>query len=533
MRFGPFAGLAPRHAQRPNSQFATIAHDVDLSGGTLKPWRTDRFIAVATGVVASFMLEDCCLQQYTECADVARVTLPCLAYYRTGVAGYLEVSETGCGGWCRPLAPCTLAAPSVVYGEMNQTEGKVIGRRYFYTLVDAFGNESGPSPASDLSVQAWDDEAVVAGFDVPGAPYCIAAINIYTTAPDGGGYETKEIPKDNFFLVGTIGASETMFIHRPADTQYGDAFIADEADEAPAGLTNIQWWGTNQLAGIADGKLYFSRRGAPGVWPASYALGFLSPALRWQATERYGYVLTCGRPEVIDLQADCKDGRCHSVRPLEESLPLMGPRSVARWRDGVIYASVDGLVYIQGTRASILTRDLFTREQWLALQPQAMIGVVHDGHYFWSNALGTYRLKLPGNEHDPQGQDILTTLSVEASAWYEASDGRLYFADSVGIHEWNGGDTFGEYHWRSTELTLPPGAFARVGKLFLECGRSVQFSIGTGCNERVRFTRQVDSDQAFVVQPTRLRPSFWLDLAGSAEVSLAVLSPDRASLGTG
>ena len=47
---------------------------------------------------------------------------------------------------------------------------------------------------------------------------------------------------------------------------------------------------------------------------------------------------------------------------------LLAPRSVASFGEGVLYASDLGLVYLQGTRWTLLTAGL-TREEWHALNP--------------------------------------------------------------------------------------------------------------------------------------------------------------------
>lgn len=454
-----FAGRALGLDQSSGSiQYATDVIDADLTHGTLRPLRLNREVGQLPNIVGttgSFMIEDCCAAAGEQCASFLRVPLPCERYFRVE-NGQLQNARSLCGPWVDLGHPCIQQVPELLTSQVR-TEGKVIYKQYIYTVVNQFGEIEAVSPPSNIAVGDYDRTSLIYGIVSPlasvGSGIGDRVIRVYSTAPDlTTGPEAA--PSDiNFFRVAEVSYGSDAATHDPAIHPYGDALIPEEYSAPPRGLTSLSHWGTRQIAGVADGELWFSMRGNYAVWPTDARMRFDDPALAFAAAGRVGYVLTCGRPFVISLEDDCKDGRCHAATRIEEPLPLLAPRSVASHDGGVIYASDLGLVYLQGTRWTILTVGL-TREQWHAMVPHRMRGVMHRGTYFLATDVGTWRVHLPGNPFDPAtGRASLVRLSTGVESWYRTDKGRLLFSPgNQDVLEWAEGANFQTMLWDSAPI---------------------------------------------------------------------------------
>jgi hypothetical protein len=126
---------------------------------------------------------------------------------------------------------------------------------------------------------------------------------------------------------------------------------------------------------------------------------------------------------------------------------------------GVIYPTPDGL-YLIGPKAGMLvTRDLFTRDEWQALRPDTMHAVIHDGRLFIFHGQGE-----PGSgglildRAEPSAG--LTRLDFHASAAYsDTRQDTLYLAlggpSGPCAMQWEGDSASIPYMWRSKTFLTP------------------------------------------------------------------------------
>lgn len=451
-----FAGLIPRtpsHNLPPIT--AQVAHDVDLSQGTLKPWRTDRNIAQQTA--RSFFYEDCCLLTSDNClAEFCRLPTACGYYLASGIADY-PVIKTNCGDeWQRLGFPDELPAPTAqrLGGEMGDFNAEL--REYAYTLVDKFGFESQLSDPSEPIYAHNDFPVVISNLPSHFPTYAIETIRIYcAVTPLDYGEGIKDNQAEGHFLqVAELPFGTTSTAIQP-HIQYGSECTTDEYAPPPADLHSLHYCGNGQVGGLANGELWLSEPLQPHAFPESYRYGnFRSKPIRFLASETVGYVLTDGFPAVIEQAQPPQAHGMRAVTQLQEPLPLIAYQSACVYQGACFYASEKGLVMLSGTQARIITGQLWTAEQWQALAPWTMKGTAHDGYYFATTDTGTYRFKLPENVHSDSQFDSLTTLSIKPTAYYRCSHGRLYFADEQGIWEWSAGTQWKHFTWRGRLHTM-------------------------------------------------------------------------------
>lgn len=524
-----FGGEVPKlHPRNLDDGFASLALDVDVSRGTLRPWPKDQLVDAALADSQFIMVEDCTVQASDRCISVARTNLPCLRYFRTGVAGYPEQAESPNGPWVRLGMPALSLPPTVTIPDgITQTEGKVIERRYLYTLVDIFDQVSQGSLPSEPIIGDWDNPARISGFYIPPG-YPIKSIRIYTTAPGLQSDDTPKADSNSFFLVSELPAGTLSYDHVPIITSFGEVYLSQSWYEPPTDLSSIQHWGTNQLAGLSNGRLMFSQPLGYHAWPVDYQLGFHSPALAWVATARYGYILTCGMPEVVDMRHDCQGGKCHQVDRIEEQFPIIGLKSAAAHDNSAIYASADGLVMLTGNRARLITSNLFTRDQWLAIHPNTMVGVVHDGFYFGATDNFAFRLRVPDEAYEANPRNLLTRLSIRPTAIYRSLDDNLFFADDSGVWKWAAGVGYKPYQWRGPIETVD----SRRGLGAAEVAVDGNCTVNIIRDGRVVWSRNVAGDSSFRLPSWVDGGNFQIEVIGTGEVSRVKAASSKSVLAT-
>ena len=524
-----FGGEVPKlHARNLDNGYGDKAIDVDLSRGTLMPWANDKLINADLKNRQFIMVEDCAVQASDRCISVARATLPCTRYFRTGVAGFPEQAASAAGPWVRLGMPALSRLPTVSFPRgTTQTEGKVIERRYLYTLVDIFDQESQGSVPSDPVFADWDNIAQVSGFYVPPG-YPIKAIRLYSTAPGLQSDDTPKADSNSFFRVAEFAAGMLSYEHSASITSYGEVYLNQNWYEPPSDLTWIQHWGSNQLAGLSGGRLMFSQPLAYNAWPIDYQLGFHSPALAWVATEQYGYVLTCGMPEVVDMRHDCQGGKCHDTKRIEEQFPIIGLKSAAAHDNSAIYASADGLVMLTGNRARLITSNLFTREQWLGIHPNTMVGVVHDGFYFGATDNYAFRLRVPDEAYEANPRNLLTQLTIRPTALYRSTTDRLFFSDAEGVWEWAAGAGRKPYLWRGPIETIDARRNLGAGEIAIDGNGEIRI-LKKG---RVIWSRPVAGDTSFRLPTWANGYDVQVEITGTGETSRAKLASSMSVLAT-
>jgi hypothetical protein len=154
---------------------------------------------------------------------------------------------------------------------------------------------------------------------------------------------------------------------------------------------------------------------------------------------------------------------------LELNMPCVNTAGMVDLGYSVVYPSNDGLVKVEeGGDTSLPTGVLFTRDQWLTLNPDTMLCAQFYGRFFGAyeyvdvNGLterGTIILDLTGQDnfviHSPYKPD----------AWfYDNTSGALFMCIGATVYEWDSRDAINDiFTWRSKAFILPaPGTFGAI-----------------------------------------------------------------------
>lgn len=529
-------GISPSSPIRRGAN-ARVAHDSNFRNQTLAPFADDKLISTECRGSTSIIVEDCCVQCADGCdGEIVRVELPCVSYYKME-GGKLYASCEPCSDdWCEICVPCDLCAPVVNLLEDRQTDGCIHMRSYAYSLVDKFGNTTPMSRPSEPVPMDWDVDALVSGFDV-NHPGCWESVCIWATQPDDSEPTSMVTDSVSYFKVATVSITDGIYVHDPEAAPPIEGYNVEKQqriDKPPPGLHCIQVINRGkQLAGLDEnGQLHFSLPRNLGAFSEDFMMRFRKPGVAFAATDAYGYVLTAGKPQVIDLTLDCENGRCHQTTRVEYHLPVISKRSVATWADGVVYASDEGLVYLRGATPTLLTGGDYTRDDWLALQPTLMMGVVHDGYYIGVTPTETIRVRLPGALLGAGEGSQITTMSIRPTAAYTSCDGRLFYADEEGVKEFAGGDGKRPYKWQIGPIESPRDCAMGGLRLRMNCCEDVKVRFLVGdCDKREVFCRTVVGDRPIRLPKWIQADQLYIELEGVAEISGITLGSDYQLLG--
>lgn len=468
-----FDGQVPRteaHLLADNQ--AQVAQNTKLYNRALRPWTgtaQDVTVAALANVKTIYKLYDYVGNnlwlQWTTDVDVAlspQADTGDIRYYYTG-SGIPKKSNyaMATGGQFQNMGvPAPVAAPSLTYSTVGS--GSTQTRAYVYTFVNSFGTvkeESAPSPPATLDVAATGSTVTVSLFDAaPAGAYNVTAIRIYRSVT---GATTA-----SYDFVGEIPISTTTFVDNLTVAQLGEAlpslgWLPPPADMA--GICNLGS-GTGVLCGFSGNTVYFSEPFFPHAWPLAYALtvpykivgiGVFGTSVV-VCTDRYPFIISGGVPGAMSVER---------VPILE---PCVSKLSVAAVEDGVIYASPNGLITIGSQARGNTVRDLYHREEWEAMQPANLTGVVYGGRYVGAFTAGPMQGKAI--VLDPSDRPALCTVDISGprAVHVDSKNARLYFVDlnRTGIFQLDvDPNSLLSYTWRSKRWVLPCETSWSVGQL--------------------------------------------------------------------
>jgi hypothetical protein len=286
---------------------------------------------------------------------------------------------------------------------------------YLYTLVNDLGEESGPSPAmlntdgSNFITRAIGTGVIVtlpgslvaSGADItyfqvnPGTFIPSVQLNGVTPSPTMNLYRAVTGNQGTQFLL----VAANIAFSGGATTTYTDVLPDSALSEIIPSLFTVNgvqgFWSPppinmvgilalpNQIyAGFHNNVLDLSAQAIPHAWPIIYQLTFDYDIVGIEAidvsiivcTKKFPYVCSGNTPDQFSSTKCSYAYACASKRSIKFLKNL-----------GVVYATFEGLVAIASPgQEKVLTEALFSKREWLALNPASMIADINDGRYFCS-----------------------------------------------------------------------------------------------------------------------------------------------------
>lgn len=431
----------------PQSRYAALAENVNLEQGTLKPWRVPLKISDETG--AAIYTDGCAVVSGSCRTRFAGTGIDCDAVLAaTDLPGYTyPVFSTDWQSWERLGFPCDLPAPSASAGDVDEDFTMEL-RSYVYTAVNRMGWESQPSFPSAWVRANTGKPVTVSGLSVPDNA---VTLRIYRAqSPLDFGVQQEADNQAAWLKVGEVDAGQGGFSDDVLVA--GEACVSQEYHAPPNDLRELCSWREGRLAGLSGNQFVMTERRLPHAWNRKYAVSFYDRPIALRCTERKGYVLTDGRPVVLDIQGDCEEGTPPIVvHEIPVPLPIISRQSAAVYMGGVVYAADVGLVALNGIEATIITAEHYSKAQWQQLLPHTLRGVVHQGYYYGASDNAMIRFRLPDSLFEPPKHNALTTLTLRPQALHTGADGELYLALNDGTYRWHAGDDNLPWRWHSKQ----------------------------------------------------------------------------------
>jgi hypothetical protein len=470
-----FSGLSPRTGPtnlQPNQ--AQVANNVKLQSGEIRAWRKP--VSVYTPgnstVQTIYKLENTTagtsawLEWPTD-VDVVpgpvADTTDFRVYFTDGTApkktNWAMATTSGTGAKPFPNAsynmgvPAPTVAPTLAAaGGTSPTET----RAYVYTYISTFGavsEESAPSPATLVTCNSSGATVTVSAFGtapITSAGYNITSLRVYRSVT--GATTTT------YFYVGSVtvnpatGAASGSFSDTVTVANLGVALPSLYFTPPPATLKGLIAMPNGILAGFTGNQVWFSEPYLPHAWPSSYMMTVGAPIVGLGVFGQTLVVCTTQTPYLIT--GSTPGSMSQEKVPLPE--PCVAKKSITSDQFGVLYASPNGLVSIAPGTQDVITRQLFTRDEWQTYLPTSIVGSIYQNMYLAFYQVGSTKAALILMRGDTPP---LVNLSVAAQAVFvERSTANVFIINPMDnlLYQLDA-DTVNNmfYEWKSKKFVLP------------------------------------------------------------------------------
>lgn len=367
----PFSGAIPRlHPRLLPEVNAQIARNVRLKSGALSSIRAPAPEYTFPSDVATIFKDGATWLGWTNPGvSVARAPVVADRLYYTG-DGVPKVRDTGTVyplALAAPAAAPSLTALSAIDDALSETI------LYTYTFVTSLGEESPPAPFS--APIEWSEGVVVqlSGFSAAPGGRAITSMRIYRSQTSSSGVTS-------FHFVDEIPAASVTYDHDLATDPLGALLPSTDFDVPPDTLQGLVSLPNGMMAAFDYKDVYFCEPYQPHAWPEKYILTVDHPIVGLVGFGSVLAILTSGTPYI----AQGTHPETMAMEKMEATLPCLSGRGVVDMGYAAFYPSSDGVVEVTPQGAQVVSKGLFTRDEWLALSPDTMIAETYDGRYLFT-----------------------------------------------------------------------------------------------------------------------------------------------------
>lgn len=162
------------------------------------------------------------------------------------------------------------------------------------------------------------------------------------------------------------------------NTALGEACPSIYWDPPVDGLKGLVSLQNGLFAAYKDSTVYVSDWNAPHAWPYEHSVTIDYPIVGLGSFGNTIVVCTEAAPVLIVVQ----DPTNPTIKAIQENCPCVSADSIVNTRNGVIFASQNGLVLINSTSPAFITEKLLTQDEWLPLHPESLKGAFLNNTYY-------------------------------------------------------------------------------------------------------------------------------------------------------
>lgn len=314
---------------------------------------------------------------------------------------------------------------------------------YTVTLENNFGEESVPAQPSP-NVEVLENETVK--LDLPAVPSIADAGDVVLTR-----YFIYRSSGGPFQYIGSAPIEWNEYVDLTPDGGAAEQLESENNDMPPDDLDGLCVVGGNFLAGFQKNEVLFSAPGLPHAWPTAFRQPVDYTIVELASFGQTLVVMTQG--SLYMGQGGHPAGMVLSDTAVHQ--PCVARESVATLMGGVVYASPDGLVHVTNGGARVISEEMFTRDEWGALNPSSIRATGWYSHY-----VGFYKTET-GEEGgfilDPRRPEhgvVFLDVAYPDAVYTDIQRDRMYMVVDGEILEWGTGEDM-SYRWRSRPLDLP------------------------------------------------------------------------------
>ena len=531
---GMSTALSPKTLK---ANIATYAKNCEVGDGRLKPLKTTAAVLPNPLTIAPQTIYEYVPGYWFEFGvdvDVARVPN---AFDITNKVvytgdGYPRITrdDIALGASPMPVASYRLGLPAPVTAPTATTTGAPIAdslddyRTYLYTWVDAWGEESTVSPVSStINVREGESAALVLQ-TAPTGNYNFAVGSFKRIYRSNSGTSATA-----FQFVADIPITQTSYTDSLPDAGLGEVVPTvnwvrppdDDTADFPSGqMIGATTLPSGAIVGFSGKSLVYSEAYIPYAFPLGYRYHIKDEIVGVSPNSQGLVIATTGKPHL----AIGHDPSSISIVELDEFQACVSKRSVVDMGESTIYASPDGLVLVSGNQVQVVTKAIFTREQWQALNPSQIHAYRYEGKYIGFT-------DTQGFVFDPTSTEqawVFTDVSA-ACGYYSAQEDALYVANGSQLQKWATGSEL-NYVWKSKIFESPMPM--NLGAMSVACIGTVTVKI---YGDDVLRSTIVCTNDTLTRLPSGYLASEWrIELEGSAHVDyvkLATSIKEIASVG--
>ncbi|MEK6244015.1 MAG: hypothetical protein AABM33_05885 [Pseudomonadota bacterium] len=257
------------------------------------------------------------------------------------------------------------------------------------------------------------------------APHNTAGMTkrIYRTVTDAAGNTT-------YRFVAEIAVATTVYNDVLVAT--GEAITTTDWAQPPTDMIGLLSLPNGMMAGFHLNELCFCEPYKPYAWPVKYRLATDFDIVGIGAFLTTVVVGTKGIPYVCSGT----DPAAMILSRVDQPWPCMAKRSVVNMGFGVAYSSPQGLALIGSGGAVLVTKDLYTQEEWALLIPSSFVGAQYAGRYVASFDAGANSRQVVIIDKS-EFASVVTANSKVAAMWGDPATGKLYVVVDNIIYEWD------------------------------------------------------------------------------------------------
>ncbi len=457
-----FGGIIPRLADRglPDNA-AQFAMNAKLFSGELRAWNRLRELATLSISNAKTVFHYLhsgadrylAFPTYTNVVKAPLINEQLGRLYWTPEAGGAMVNTTARIEASQPAFKLGVPRPTGTFtvvpagGTIATAETRV----YAATVVTTFGEESAPSDTVSVSGNA-DGTWTVNGLnalvvDTAGYPN-ISKLRLYRTLSSSTGVDYRMV------FEWPIGTQPAVYNDTMTNTALASQPVLQSLgwDLPPDGLRGLIAVAGGFLAGFTARTVRLSVPYQPQAWPVDFQFAVEDDIVGLGTFGNTVVVCTNGRTYL--LIGPSPDAM--SLVKMEGVQSCLSARSIVSTSGGVMYASTDGLVIIDGStnRGAIISRQWVTKDEWMArFAPRLQMASIYQDRYlaFYSSQLGL----TIGFDDSLTGFTELQQEGVQ-SVDLDVLSGQTLITIGNKVYEWDGDPTASlSYTWQSKPFLVP------------------------------------------------------------------------------